>query len=362
MSNSASSPSTLHAWTNGAEIEVSDPDRLVREPLVSVLMITYNHAEYIAEAIEGVVAQQCNFAFELIIGEDASKDETKSIALEYQRCYPEIIRVVYSESNVGMNANGRRVFSRARGKFVALCEGDDYWCWVHKLAKQVELIALDDQVGIVHTDWVRSRRGVDGWQVAWGESVHRRVPLTLLEGDIFGTFHYPKILRTCTVLVRRDVIEDCGRSVLGQKEYKFGDAVLAAYTTSRWKVAYLAEVTAVYRESPNSVLRSGNRARLDFLKSSLEFDTEARHFFVERKDYPQAYRWEVSMGLLLWAIRARDIDAARFALSDIRDHFGLFDFIAAGWKTIVMRRPTLLRQQRSEVSIQGFSENRVSGR
>src|ERR1700744_2724264 len=200
-------------WTDTkGDVEVSDADRLVRKPLVSVLMITYNHAEYLADAIEGVVSQECDFPFELIIGEDASKDESRSIALAYQLRYPAIVRVIHSASNVGMNANGARVFARARGKFIALCEGDDYWCSPRKLASQVELIERDDGVGIVHTDWVRSRRGSQGWEVSWRKSVHRRVPPALLAGEIFHTFHYPKILRTCTVLVRRDAIIACGTS------------------------------------------------------------------------------------------------------------------------------------------------------
>src|SRR3546814_7902501 len=72
--------------------EECDLGRLVIDPLVSVLMITYNHAEYLAEAIEGVLNQECDFPFELIIGEDASKDATLEVALDYQKRFPDIIR------------------------------------------------------------------------------------------------------------------------------------------------------------------------------------------------------------------------------------------------------------------------------
>jgi hypothetical protein len=201
-------------------------------------------------------------------------------------------------------------------------------------------------VGIVHTDWVRARRIDRSWQVVWKKSVHRRVPPRLLQGDLFRTFHYPKILRTCTILLRRSTLCEFASSELGGKRYKFGDAVLAVYTASRWKIAYLPEITAVYRESPNSALRSGKSARLDFLKSSLEFDTDARQYFANRKDYPRAYRWEVAVGLFLWSISARNAATAKFALADIVDHFSVAGFIAAGWRTLMMRRPTLCRQRR----------------
>ncbi len=324
--------------------EASDAGRLHPKPLVSVLMITYNHAEYLAEAIEGVVNQRCDFPFELIIGEDASADGTREIAFEYQRRYPHIVRVLFSSANVGMNANGLRVFEAARGEFAALCEGDDYWCANDKLAKQVALITRDPDVGIVHTDWVRTRATPRGWQVDWHDSVHRHVPPTLLEGYIFRTFHYPKILRTCTVLLRRSTFMACTASGLARREYRFGDTVLAAYVTSRWKVAYVPLVTAVYRESPLSVLRSGKQARLAFLRSSLEFDTDARDFFRGRADYPTAYRWEMSVGLLLWAISARDMGSVRFALRDIERHFGFLAFLKGGWQAIWLRRRALGRR------------------
>jgi glycosyltransferase involved in cell wall biosynthesis len=318
--------------------QVGDADKLPALPLVSVLMITYNHAEYLAQAIEGVVSQQCDFPFELIIGEDASKDGTREIALEYQRRYPHLVRVIYSASNVGMNANGQRTLDAARGEFVAFCEGDDYWCATDKLARQVAQIASDPEIGVVHTDWVRARKRADGWQVGWRRPVHRWLPISLLEGELFSRFYCPKILRTCTILLRRSAVLACSNSGLKRREYRFGDTVLAAYVTSRWKVAYVPEVTAVYRESPFSVLRSGKKARLAFLRSCLEFDSDARAFFSARQDYPMAYRWEVSVGLLLWAISARDGATARFALRDLSAHYGAWTFLKGGWQAVSLRR------------------------
>lgn len=357
MSDSTTSLTALRASLNNDLMEISDAARLVKNPLVSVLMVAYNHVDYLAHAIEGVISQQCDFSFELVIGEDASSDETMEIALDYQRRYPAIIRIIHSAANVGAGANFQRIVSKARGEYVAFCDGDDYWCATHKLASEVELIRHNLDVGVVHTDWVRSHVKDGRWIVAWDKHVHRRVPRSLLEGGVFSTFHYPKILRSCTVLFRRSIVLECAASALGCKKYKFGDAVLAAYTASRWKVAYLPEVTAVYRESPNSALRSGKQARLDFLKSSLEFDTDARRFFADRPDYPRAYRWEVAVGLFLWSISARNAKTAKFALADICAHFGVVGFVAAGWNTAMMRRPTLRRQPRY---ISGKSTHKTS--
>ena len=111
-------------------IETSDPVLLVKDPRVSVLMITYNHADYLAEAIEGVVQQKCGFPFELIIGEDASTDATRQVALDYQKRYPEVVRVVHSAANVGMNANSLRILLNISladaGRFVHTVFADLY--------------------------------------------------------------------------------------------------------------------------------------------------------------------------------------------------------------------------------------------
>jgi glycosyltransferase involved in cell wall biosynthesis len=113
-------------------------ENIVNKPLVSVLMLAWNHAEYIDQAVESVVSQQCNFPFELIIGEDCSSDATLSRCRTWQQKYPGIIRIVTSKSNVGMHRNFARMWHRAKVDFVALCEGDDYWVDPAKLQKQMD--------------------------------------------------------------------------------------------------------------------------------------------------------------------------------------------------------------------------------
>jgi glycosyltransferase involved in cell wall biosynthesis len=121
-------------------VEISDLSQISTAPLVSVVVITYNHEAYIEQAIEGILAQQCDFPIELIIGEDKSTDRTLDICLDYQKKYPHLIRVVTWHENVGVSANFLRVWGRARGKYVAICEGDDYWIDPRKLTKQVALM------------------------------------------------------------------------------------------------------------------------------------------------------------------------------------------------------------------------------
>jgi len=148
----------MNDFTNNF-IESCDPDKLCTKPLVSVHMITYNHERFISKSIEGVVSQITDYPFELIIGEDCSTDNTREIALEYQKKYPHIIRVIYSKSNVGTHVNFRRVYKSCRGKYIALCEGDDYWIDKYKLSKQINFLSNNDDYVATYHDFIVSHDG-----------------------------------------------------------------------------------------------------------------------------------------------------------------------------------------------------------
>ena len=329
-----------------ASLEVSDATRLVAAPSVSVLMLAYNHGPYLAEAIESVLAQDCPFAFELLIGEDCSTDDSRAIALRYQQAHPERVRVVFADANVGFLANNRRLFERARGEFIAYCEGDDYWCRRDKLAAQVALLRADPRAAMVHADWVRARQREGSWQVDWRRPAHRRVPARLLRGDLFAAFYYGRILRTCTVLQRRSCLAGYYASPLGTRGFRFIDTARSAFLTAAWPVAYWPEVAAVYRESPGSALRSGQRSFLGFLRSALEFDTEARLAFRDRADYPASYRLECAVGLAVRALRLGDVAVAREAWADLRAHFGPIAAARAAWAALRLRWPSLRAAER----------------
>ena len=107
---------------------------------VSVLMITYNHEKFIAQSIESVLMQNVDFDYEIVIGEDCSTDETRDIVSGYEKRYPEKIRMLLSEKNLGMLGNYARTFNTCRGQYIAVLDGDDYWTSPYKLKKQVDLL------------------------------------------------------------------------------------------------------------------------------------------------------------------------------------------------------------------------------
>lgn len=117
-------------------------------PLVSISCITYNHNLYIRECIEGFLLQKTTFPLEILIHDDASTDGTKEIIKEYENNYPEIIKPIYeAENQWSKGRRGSMIFNfpRALGKYIALCEGDDYWIDEFKLQKQVDFLEKNER-------------------------------------------------------------------------------------------------------------------------------------------------------------------------------------------------------------------------
>lgn len=115
-------------------------------PTVSVCIPTFNHEQYIAQAVESVLAQRTNFPVEILIGEDCSTDRTREIVVEFKRRHPDRIDLRLAETNQGGGRNFCDLFARSGGQYVIILEGDDYWTAPHKLQTQVD--ALD-----AHPEW-----------------------------------------------------------------------------------------------------------------------------------------------------------------------------------------------------------------
>ena len=118
-------------------------------PLVSILMITYNHERFIAQAIEGVLMQETVFPYEIVIGEDCSTDGTRAVCEKYARAHPDRIRLLPAERNLGMNLNCRRTLQACRGKYIANCEGDDRWTDPQKLQRQAEYLESHPECALI---------------------------------------------------------------------------------------------------------------------------------------------------------------------------------------------------------------------
>ena len=238
-------------------IETSDSEQLCENPVVSVHMITYNHEPYIRQAIEGVMMQKTDFEFELVIGEDASQDKTREICFEYQKKYPDKIRILWWHENLRKvkhpaGGNARRVTTNCRGDFIAFCEGDDCWIDDSKLQRQVDAMRKYPQVGLCFTDGYSKSVSSD-WQQKWHDYGFASwfIPEEpIASGTIAKVFclgkeelgwknEFPFVL-TATALIRKSYLEEAMSAYeIFNWKLTLGDLVVWLGVVSRSAVYYV---------------------------------------------------------------------------------------------------------------------------
>lgn len=108
--------------------------------MVSVCCTTYNQVQFIAQTIDSFLMQQTNFQFEVVIGDDCSTDGTSEVLKKYKEKHPEIVKIISAKKNVGAHQNMIDTVKNCKGKYIALCDGDDYWTDARKLQKQVDFL------------------------------------------------------------------------------------------------------------------------------------------------------------------------------------------------------------------------------
>jgi len=116
--------------------------------ILSVCLITYNHNNFIRQTIESLLMQKTSFPFMIVIGEDYSTDDTADIVMEYVNKYPRIIKAICNSQNIGAMANLIKTLQECEGKYIAYCEGDDYWTDPYKLQKQVDFLEANPECSL----------------------------------------------------------------------------------------------------------------------------------------------------------------------------------------------------------------------
>ena len=248
-------------------------------PLVSVIVTTYNHEPYLADALDAILSQRCDFGVEIVLGEDCSSDNTLAVCKEYAEKYPENITLIASTENVGWRENYRRCVEAARGKYIAFCDGDDYWCDVGRLSEQVALMEANPNVGLCYT--LAERRNEGGRLVG-------RFPIGEGHTTLNAMLH-DWCVENCTTLARRDAVVDyyASEKPENRPEWLTEDLPMWLYVASHFEVAYIDRVTAVHRVFADSVSHSTSLAkRLAFCDSSsnikLWFDGRYNHCLQRR--------------------------------------------------------------------------------
>ena len=259
----------------------------MEKPLVSVKMITYNHAPFIVQAIEGVLQQETTFSFELVIGEDCSTDGTRDIVTTYQRKYPNIIHLVLSDKNVGMIKNGERTRRACRGKFIAYCEGDDFWHRSDKLQLQVEYLNQHPNCGLVCSDFdvifQTNGKVTKNWNKRNCLNPSRIKHIKYILRGNSG-------IQTCTVMARTELNSqafEANREIFLGKPQPCGDIPFFTAMFLLGEIGYIDEALAVYRRLEQSATHNPSKAVV--LKTSIAVKEQIL-YLIEKYQLPDSER------------------------------------------------------------------------
>jgi glycosyltransferase involved in cell wall biosynthesis len=156
----------------------------------------------VSQTIDSILAQQCNFDFEIIIGDDCSKDNARKVLSAYQAKYPEKIKLLFYERNIGLGANWATCVKECCGEYIANCDNDDYWHNPKKLQLQVEFMQKNPNYGLCHTDYRKHDRNSGKITEIKCENISRREDETQQDAVMWGHF----VCCNASVMYRRDVL------------------------------------------------------------------------------------------------------------------------------------------------------------
>ncbi|MGP1586938.1 MAG: glycosyltransferase family 2 protein [Treponemataceae bacterium] len=242
-------------------------------PLVSIVCNTYNHQDYITDAINGFLIQKTDFPFEILINDDCSPDNTQTIIKEYAEKYPAIIKPIFNKKNKfsqGIDTLFDCIANYAKGKYVAICEGDDFWIDPNKLQMQVEFMEKNSDYGMSFTKTK--------------QYIHKKNTFLMKN---FGTYRsFESLIKdgnsipTLTTVIRKDLclkfIEQINPD---SKRWLMGDLPLWIFISNESKIKFFNKVTSVYRILEKSASHDKDiEKKFDFLKCNLEI----RLFFAKK--------------------------------------------------------------------------------
>lgn len=302
------------------------------KPLVSICAITYNHVSYIRDCLNGFLIQQTDFPFEIIIHDDASTDGTTDIIREYSIKYPDIIRPIIQPENQYSKHKRfdiiiKSCIDRTQGKYIAFCEGDDYWTDPLKLQKQVDYLETHPKINLCYTE-------ISFLNMQTGKTI----PNFLQNGNIHSSpkfekhMLHPGFIAPCTWLFRKKNWPTYNK-IYSDLTYPIALDFMAVDS-----VYFLNENTAVYRFLEESASHSRNKRKLyDYAKGILRIQLEYIDKYktlltpnLKRNIMINAYR-----RILFSAIAFKDTDViadAKNVFEENNFHSTIIMIVLSNWK------------------------------
>ncbi len=225
----------------------------MKEPLVSVIVICYNHEKYIRDCLDGILKQETDFPIEIIIGDDCSTDGTLSIIHEYEQKHPETITVIKSDCNLwvrGISMTYTLLCPQAKGKYLAYCEGDDYWLNPLKLQTQADFLENNPEYSMCFHDY----------SIKDGKNEYLPPYYLKKECDVMlSDMIHLNTAQTATIFEHRHVTETPEFiAYIKDKDRGYGDInnFMSCYVNG--KIRHLPGIWSVYRKHQGSVTNLDN--------------------------------------------------------------------------------------------------------
>ena len=238
-------------------------DKQTDIPLVSIASVTYNHEKFIEKALNSFLMQKTNFPFEIVINDDASTDNTAQIIEKYQEKFPNIFRVNLKKTNVGPSKNTHDAFERCRGKYIAFCEGDDYWTDEHKLQYQIEEMMKHPECGL-------SFHPVDRVDEN-NQLIHKKSQYA----DTTMVFHTPDMIKkivcpTSSMIYKK---ENLFKYASFLESIPVGDFFAQIFSSLNGGVLYVNKTMSVYRMHLSGICATRH---MDFNKTAIHLQNTAK--------------------------------------------------------------------------------------
>ncbi len=241
-----------------------------KPPLVSICCLVYNHEEYLKQALDSFLMQKTTFPFEIIIHDDASTDNSANIIKEYTLKYPNLFKPLYQTENqkskVKSGMNPRFNFPRAKGKYIAICEGDDYWTDPYKLEKQVNLLENNSHLIACH-HWQKIAKYENGKYVEYPAPKEGHGYLGKKTSDVKDIFLNKVRLKSRTLMFENLIDTSLFNSYFNN--VAFGDVSLSFILGKYGDFGFIDEEMAVYRLTDKGASTAGLK-ELGFKKFTIQ--------------------------------------------------------------------------------------------
>lgn len=224
-------------------------------PLVSVIVLTYNHAAFIEQCLSSILDQETDFEFEIIVSDDSSTDGTAAKTNKIGGIVS-VLHTFQTEKNLGAARNFASAFAKCRGEFIAFCEGDDFWCDPKKLAKQIEILQKDSSATLVYGNYGKVDESGNLMEAAVLNPLKNSFGL-----HDFMDGHGPTIH---SMVVRKEIFP--AKFPSGFFQVANPDVFIIGWALIKGRGAYIPETLSMYRIHKNGIYASKNRLEKNLLR------------------------------------------------------------------------------------------------